>query len=195
MKNCGIFITSTQRYCSFTLWYQTCKLQMDTQDQDSIWWICWAVQSSFYSLWIFIRIWHWLWRTFTSIAKITSICSLIDVALARKGPLYQINIKNVVLHGDLSEVVYMQPPLGVSSPPSYFCRLCYPIYGLKQASRAWFERFRQSLLSTHYTKSSTDYVIFYHASPRSIFILIIYVDDMIITRRDPAAIASQKKYL
>ena len=73
-------------------------------------------------------------------AKMTSR-TLIALAAARQLPLYQMNVKNVFLNGDVSEVVYMQPPPGVSALPGHVCRFRRALYGLKQASRAWYERF------------------------------------------------------
>jgi len=58
------------------------------------------------------------------------------------------NIKNVFLNGELFEIVYMEPPPGVSAPSGHVCRLRHAIYDFKQAPFAWFEKFRLSLLST-----------------------------------------------
>jgi len=52
-------------------------------------------------------------ETFAPVAKMTSIRTLIVFAAARRWPLYQMNFKNAFLNGDLSEIVYMQPPPGV----------------------------------------------------------------------------------
>ena len=51
------------------------------------------------------------------------------------------DINNAFFHSDLFEVVYMQPPPGISSPPGHVCRLRHAIYGLKQPPCTWFERF------------------------------------------------------
>ena len=50
-------------------------------------------------------------------------------------PLYQLNIKNVFLHGDLAEEVSMkQPPSFVAQGESgLVCRLRHSLYGLKQS--------------------------------------------------------------
>jgi len=40
------------------------------------------------------------------------------------------DVKNIFLNGDFSEVIYMQPPLGVSAPPGHACRLRRALYGL-----------------------------------------------------------------
>ena len=128
-------------------------------------------------------------ETFAPVAKMTSIRTIIASAAALKWPLYQMDVKNAFLNGDLSEVVYMQPPPGISAPDGHVCRLCRALYGLKQAPRAWFERFRQSLLSIGYTQSTADYSMFRRTTQSGIVILILYVDDMVITGNDSAAIS------
>ena len=71
--------------------------------------------------------------TFFPIAKITSICLLLFMAAMQSWPLYQLNIKNVFLHGDLVEEVYReQPPEFVAQGESgLVCRLRRSLYGLK----------------------------------------------------------------
>ena len=58
--------------------------------------------------------------------------------------------------------------------------------------RAWYECFHQSLLSAGYTQSMADYAMFRRSIPQGIVLLILDVDDMVITESDPAAIASLK---
>jgi len=63
-------------------------------------------------------------ETFALVTKMTSIRALIALAVARRRLLYQMDAKNASLNGDLSEVVYIQPPPGISSSPSeQVCRL------------------------------------------------------------------------
>ena len=49
---------------------------------------------------------------FFSVAKIAYVCLLLSMAAMRSWPLFQLDIKNVFLHGDLTEEVYMEQPLG-----------------------------------------------------------------------------------
>lgn len=55
-------------------------------------------------------------KTFTLVAKMTSIRILISLIVARRWPPYQMDFKNALLYGELSEVIYMQPPSRVFAP-------------------------------------------------------------------------------
>jgi Reverse transcriptase (RNA-dependent DNA polymerase) len=53
-------------------------------------------------------------ETFAPVAKMSSIRTLMFVATNCDWPLYQMDVKNVFLHGDLEEEVYMDPPPDLS---------------------------------------------------------------------------------
>ena len=52
--------------------------------------------------------------------------------------MYELDIKNAFLHGDLVEEVYMEQPLGfvAQGESGLVCRLRRSFYGLKQSPRA-----------------------------------------------------------
>ncbi|RVW88304.1 Retrovirus-related Pol polyprotein from transposon RE1 [Vitis vinifera] len=81
--------------------------------------------------------------TFSPVAKIASVHLLLSMAAMCSWPLYQLDIKNVFLHGDLAEEVYMEQPPGfvAQGESGLVCRLRRSLYGLKQSPRAWFGRF------------------------------------------------------
>ena len=65
------------------------------------------------------------------------------MAAMRSWPLFQLDIKNAFLHGDLAEEVYMEQPLGfvAKGESGLVCKLRHSLYGLKQSPQAWFSRF------------------------------------------------------
>jgi hypothetical protein len=72
-------------------------------------------------------------ETFAPVARITSVRSLLAIAAVHQWPLFQMDVKNVFLNGDLTEEVYMQAPPGYSDCPDKVCLLRRALYGLKQA--------------------------------------------------------------
>ena len=82
------------------------------------------------------------------------------MAVVRRWPLYQMDVKNVFLNGDLQEEVYMQPPPGYTHSDHQVCRLRCALYGLKQAPRAWFEKFSSVVAQQSFTSSPYDITLF-----------------------------------
>ena len=65
------------------------------------------------------------------------------------------------------------------------CKLRKSLYGLKQSSRAWFGKFSQAIKQSSYSQSNGDHTLFYkHSAKDKLTILVIYVDDIIITGND-----------
>ena len=93
--------------------------------------------------------------TFSPVAKIASVHLLLSMAAMCSWPLFQLAIKNVFLHSDLTEEVYME------QPPGLVCRLRCSLYGLKQSPRAWFGRFSFVVQEFGMLRSTTDHLDFY----------------------------------
>ena len=74
--------------------------------------------------------------TFAPVARISYVRALLAVATASKWDLFQMDVKNAFLNGNLSEEVYMQPPPGLSVESNKVCHLRRAFYGLKQAPQA-----------------------------------------------------------
>ena len=134
-------------------------------------------------------------ETFAPVARMTSVRSLLAVAAAKQWPLLQMDVKNAFLNGNLSEEVYMKPPQGTSPPPNKVCLLRRALYGLKQAPRAWFATFSSTITQLGFTSSSHDNALFTRQTTHGIVLLLLYVDDMIITGNDQQAISDLQQYL
>lgn len=100
-------------------------------------------------------------ETFAPVAKMTTVRTILALAASNDWPLHQMDVKNVFLHGDLKECIYMKPPPGLfPSPTSHVCKLRRSLYGLKQALRAWFDKFRTTLLHFSFKQSKYDTSLF-----------------------------------
>jgi hypothetical protein len=132
-------------------------------------------------------------ETFAPVAKMTTVSTVISIAASQGWPLHQMDVKNAFLHGDLKEDIYMTPPLGLfSSPSSAVCKLKRSLYGLKQAPQAWFEKFRLTRLRFSFVQSQYDSSLFLCKTPAGLVLLLVYVDDIVITGTDSSLIEHLK---
>ncbi|CAL1357087.1 unnamed protein product [Linum trigynum] len=128
-------------------------------------------------------------ETFAPVARMSTVRTLLAVASMNKWSLSQLDVKNAFLHGDLDEVIYMEKPPGYNvGRPGQVCRLRRSLYGLKQAPRAWFEKFQDTLVGLGYSQSLNYPSLFIKTTSRGIVLLLLYVDDMIITGSDSEGI-------
>uniref|UniRef100_A0A2N9F7S6 Integrase catalytic domain-containing protein n=1 Tax=Fagus sylvatica TaxID=28930 RepID=A0A2N9F7S6_FAGSY len=134
-------------------------------------------------------------ETFAPVARITSVRSLLAIAAVHQWPLFQMDVKNAFLNGDLTEEVYMQAPPGYSDYPDKVCLLRRALYGLKQAPRAWFAKFSSIVHQFGFSSSSHDTALFIRRSDKGMILLLLYVDDMIITGDDHSGISDFKLFL
>ena len=89
-----------------------------------------------------------------------------------------------------------QPPDFVAQGESRLvCRLKKSLYGLKQSPRCWFGRFNSVNQSFGMRRSEVDHSIFYWCSPSGVILLMVYIDDIIITRDDDVGIRQLKTHL
>lgn len=75
------------------------------------------------------------------------------------------------------------------------CRLRKSLYGLKQSPRAWFGRFSEAVLEYGMKKSNCDHTVFYKKSDDGILLLVVYVDDIVITGSNITGISTLKSFL
>jgi hypothetical protein len=136
-------------------------------------------------------------ETFSPVAKLSTVRILLSLAANLDWPLHQFDVKNAFLHGDLEEEVYMDLPPGytASTETKFVCKLQRALYGLKQSPRAWFGRFSMAMQKYGFKQSNSDHTLFIKYRLSKVTVLIVYVDDMIITRDDKEEISRLQKEL
>jgi len=135
-------------------------------------------------------------ETYNLVAKITTVRAIIVMAATKGWSLHQMDVKNVFLHGDLQEVYMEQPPGYVDQTrPNLVCRLKKTLYGLKQALRAWSDKIGQYLVTNGFQTSNANFSLYVKKTDHGIIVIVIYVDDLIITRDSDAYIFDLKKLL
>ncbi|KAK4860449.1 hypothetical protein QYF36_024063 [Acer negundo] len=99
--------------------------------------------------------------------------------------------------------MYMEIPSGfeTGSNANNVYKLRKSLYGFKQSARAWFDRFTKAIKKHGYSQEQADHTLFTKFSPTGqVAILIVYVDDIIVTginaaRSKKGIVVSQRKYI
>lgn len=85
-------------------------------------------------------------------------------------------------------------PLGheLEKEPGMVCKLHKALYGLKQSPRAWYSKLSLVLLASRFKRSHVDSSLFMRTSKASRLVVLVYVDDLIITGNNVDEIQSLK---
>ncbi|KAI0518741.1 hypothetical protein KFK09_006177 [Dendrobium nobile] len=137
-------------------------------------------------------------ETFAPVAKMNTVRILLSLAAKYNWHLEQLYVKNAFLHGDLEEEIIMEipPDFKEKSKSNKVCKLKKALYGLKQSPRAWFGRFSKFMLLNGYRQSQGDHTLFFkHSDSGGVTILLVYVDDIILTGNNEEEKASLRKNL
>jgi Reverse transcriptase (RNA-dependent DNA polymerase) len=138
------------------------------------------------------------YETYAPVAKMNTIQILFSTAVNQGWTLYQMDVKNVFLQRTLEEEVYMTLPPGHAKEnySNLACRLKKLINGLKQSPRVWHGKLNSYLNSCNFAISSTDHSLFIKRNDISIIIIVlVYIDDLIITGNDQREIREIKSRL
>lgn len=102
--------------------------------------------------------------------------------------LYQMDVKSAFLNGYLLEKVYVKQPPGFEDHehPNYVYKLDKPLYRLKHAPKAWYDRLSSFLLSHGYNRVKIDNIMFLKMKCKHVLIVQVYVDDIIFGGTDEA---------
>jgi hypothetical protein len=117
------------------------------------------------------------------------------VASVQEWSISQLGVKNAFLNAELRDDVYMHPPPGYSVTEGMVCHLRRSLYGLKQTAQAWFQRFASVVTAAGFFANAHDPALFIHVLPHGRTLLLLYVDNMIITGDDSEYIAFVKALL
>jgi hypothetical protein len=136
-------------------------------------------------------------ETYSPIARMTTVRAIIAMEASKGWSLHRMDVKDVFLHGDLQEEMYMeQPPSYVDQThPNLVCRLKKVLYGLKQTPRAWSDKIGQYLVTSGFQTSNANFSLYVKKTNHGIVVIGIYVDDLIITRDSDEDISDLKKLL
>ena len=96
------------------------------------------------------------------------------------------DVNNAFLHGELDQEIYMIQlrDFEIITHLNYVCKLKKAFYGLKQAPKAWYSKIVKFLTQNGYVMAHANSRLFVKFEAAKIAIVLVYMDDLIITGDD-----------
>jgi hypothetical protein len=136
---------------------------------------------------------HYL-ETFVHVVRWTTIRSIIALVAKMQWRLRHLDVIIAFLNSLLLEEVYMIIPASFPNAEQT-CKLLRALYGLRQASRAWYSRIDNFLTNLGLTRSNEDPNLYYSIRNGLYTIILLYINDIIITGDDEIHISKLKKQM
>ncbi|KAH9679437.1 hypothetical protein KPL71_026134 [Citrus sinensis] len=136
-------------------------------------------------------------ETFSPVSTKDSFRTIMALVAHFDLELHQMDVKTAFLNGDIEEIIYMVQPenfvLGDSK--KMVCKLTKSIYGLKQASRQWYFKFHQIIISYGFEANVIDECVYHKFSGSKHIFLVLYVDDILLATNDIGILHDTKSFL
>jgi hypothetical protein len=120
-------------------------------------------------------------ETFSPVANMDSIQLALSILVTKGWEVHQMYMKNEFLHKDLSEEIYKEQPQGFMNDSYLVYRLKKSLYYLKRAPRAWYSNMESYLLSHNFVRCKSYPNVYMLRTIDSLLLLVLYVDDLLIT--------------
>ncbi len=140
-------------------------------------------------------------EVFAPVTRANSIRVILSIANAMDMEISQMDVTTAFLHGSLDEEIYMRQPEGYEDQknPDHVCKLQKSLYGLKQAARCWNGVIDKHFKDSGYIQNRADPCVYVKNTTRnnkkSIMIIAIHVDDIILACNDAQMMDAEKKNL
>jgi hypothetical protein len=136
-------------------------------------------------------------ETFAPTVHWDSIRTIIALAAHHGWNIDHLDVTTAFLNGTLQDEVYMFQPPGCATPHTQHlvCKLCRSLYGLKQSPRAWYYRIDTDLIGRGMQRMNADPNVYYRRTSSYILLVVLYVDDLLITGSDLPGITTLKAQL
>lgn len=133
--------------------------------------------------------------TFSLVARLDTIRTLITLAGQNGWLLYQLDVKSVFLNGEFKQEVYVEQPRGfiIEGEEDKVYRLKNALYRLKQALRAWYSQIDGHFDEKCFLKSKNEPTLLVKRQGVDDILIAFYVDNFVFTENNERMIKEFKK--
>ena len=129
----------------------------------------------------------------------TSVRTLMQVAIQDDLILHQMDVKTAYLHAPIDCELYMEQPEGFEAKSKtgehLVCKLNKSLYGLKQSGRNWNKLLYDHLTENGFVQNDADHCVYRKESENERVILLIWVDDLLIAANNNGSLGDVKEML
>jgi Reverse transcriptase (RNA-dependent DNA polymerase)/gag-polypeptide of LTR copia-type len=119
-------------------------------------------------------------ETFAPVARLSGLRLLTSIIASEDLEVNQLDVVNAFLNGVLEEEIFMEPPQGSDISSGLVVKLLKGLYGLRQASRVWWEQLDAELVHQGFRRLSADWGLYVLERNGAKLYLLIYVDDLLL---------------
>jgi hypothetical protein len=123
-------------------------------------------------------------ETFAHVERIDTVRMVLTIAAHNRWIMNHMNVKSTFLNGYLEEEVYVRQSLGyeIDKHRDKVYKLWKTLYGLKKASKVWYRRIDEYLISFGFSRIPSEPTLYTKVNQKGKFlILCLYVEELIFT--------------
>ena len=136
-------------------------------------------------------------ETFSPVSTKDSFRTVMALVAYFDLELHQMDVKTSFLNGNINETIYMVQSKNImfGDPNKMVCKLKKFINGLKQASRQWYYKFHQVIVSFSFEINIVDECVYHKFSGSKNIFLVLYVDDILLATSDISLLHKTERFL
>ena len=137
-------------------------------------------------------------ETFAPTPKMSSVRMLMQIAAQFDFMVHHMDVKTAYLNAPIDAEIYLSQPQGYveyDKDLKLVCKLRKSLYGLKQSGRNWHLLLHNFLLEKGFQQSKHDNCLYLYADSPNISIILVWVDDILMTANLTAAMKKIKQFL
>ena len=137
--------------------------------------------------------------TFGPVCRLQSICMVLAIAAEFDFECWQLDYNTAFLNATVEEEVYVKMAPGYeefnNDGVPIVTRLLKSFYGLRQSSRCWYGTFGEHVVEIGFKSLKSDPYVYIYSESGAIYVLALYVDDVLLLGKDHKALERIKRKL
>ena len=139
-------------------------------------------------------------RSYAPVCRIGSIRTALAIACEHGWPVWQMDVVVAFLQVHIDKDVYVKPapghdPRDPKTGEVMVYKLKRSLYGLAQSPVLWYDTIDGVLIVIRFSPTHSDPCVYVHGSGDTLIILTLYVDDILLTGKDPVLVDQKKREL